>query len=163
MVLPFAITEEQAEGKLEFVVDTWGAGSFFVTSMALYEGAPNNTEAPAAPEPLRRTPPPPEIAAPQHQAPFTPFGAPHLEQELAALHESTSWRMTAPLRAVVRTVRRQPDGDMLRLPPSPHHGQPIPDPAEIERRIAAMRTSTSWRLTAPLRAVARTLRNSPKE
>jgi hypothetical protein len=163
IMVPFTIAPDMADTLLEFLCFTWGTGGFSIISMALYEGAPNNTEAPAAPEPLRRTPPPPEIAAPQHQAPFTPFGAPHLEQELAALHESTSWRMTAPLRAVVRTVRRQPDGDMLRLPPSPHHGQPIPDPAEIERRIAAMRTSTSWRLTAPLRAVARTLRNSPKE
>ena len=163
IMVPFTIAPDMADTLLEFLCFTWGTGGFSIISMALYEGAPSNTEAPAAPEPLRRTPPPREIAAPQHQTPFTPFGAPHLEQELAALHESTSWRLTAPLRAVVRTVRRQPDGDMLRLPPSPHHGQPIPDPAEIERRIAAMRTSTSWRLTAPLRAVARTLRNSPKE
>ena len=69
---------------------------------------------------------------------------------LADYHATRSWKMTRPLRNLVRRVRGQPL-EILTIPNSEEMAQ-----VEIHRLL----TSTSWELTAPLRIVRKLIRNA---
>lgn len=68
---------------------------------------------------------------------------PALWLQAEALRNSTSWRLTAPLRSVGRLLRGRPPADPP-LPPGATHDA-------LCHWISAVQNSTSWRLTAPLR------------
>jgi Glycosyl transferase family 2 len=182
IIVPFTVAPDMTDTLLEFLCFTWGAGGFSITSMALYEGAGTAAEpAPRRPAPAAGSPTPDPAPLPDvpnvpalcvspliqelEALPATGSPTPDLRplpdvpsvpalwvspliQELEALHASTSWRMTAPLRAMVRKARRQPAGDPRHLPQTD---------AEIEHLIVALRASSSWRLTGPLRVLARAM------
>ncbi len=68
---------------------------------------------------------------------------------------SRSWRISRPMRTLTARLRGHAD-DSYR----PDH--PIPSGEEARRILKAVRFSSSWRLTMPLRMVARLLRRARK-
>ena len=159
VVVPFTITPERADADIEFLCFAWGSGGFTIVSMALHDvdaqayaaaSAPAPCAAPvevwAAPEPERSTY---QVSDDRHAV---------LAQHLTGLYESRSWRMTEPLRVVSRRVRGQQAVAALTPPLLTNDIDPVARIDEIERQISAIRTSTSWKATAPMRSLARGLR-----
>ena len=73
-----------------------------------------------------------------------------LQRELIALRSSKSWRLTAPLRWMVRFIKSPVTG---------LHGEigvdSIADAQVLKAQLNGLRTSISWRITAPLRFIKR--------
>ena len=159
VVVPFTITPERADADIEFLCFAWGSGGFTIVSMALHDvdaqayaaaSAPAPCAAPvevwAAPEPERSTY---QVSDDRHAV---------LAQHLTGLYESRSWRMTEPLRVVSRRVRGQQAVAALTPPLLTNGIDPVARIDEMERQIAAIHTSTSWKATAPMRSLARGIR-----
>ena len=106
-----------------------------------------------------------------------------LEAALAAVWASSSWRITAPLRGMSRLVRRrpqtQPPTNYDRMKGTQLFDQPTAaqahdaalagekaalarEKAALEAALAAVWASSSWRITAPLRAISRLVRRRPQ-
>jgi hypothetical protein len=77
-----------------------------------------------------------------------------LARRVQLIENSTSWRLTTPLRLLSQTLSRKNN---------PHRAPDASAPDEkriryLQRRIEQLETSTSWRVTAPLRAIGRILK-----
>jgi len=75
---------------------------------------------------------------------LVPHGA---RAEVKQILESTSWRVSAPLRSLMHALGRGRPLDMVDL------ASLLPD--EAEAMVMRLRQSTSWRITAPLRFIKR--------
>jgi hypothetical protein len=91
IVLRFSVDEALADAPIELRVFAYGNTAFTVNSIGLHRDL-------AAPESgTARLPPPRPVAPSGNEA--------ALRAEIAAIRASTSWRLTAPLRALVRHAR----------------------------------------------------------
>ena len=101
-------------------------------------------------------------SAPDHPRPRSLAEARELlkdrDEELAALCRSWSWKVTAPLRAVLTPLLGPSGLQRVDTQPTARELRDLAQATELlverERQITALRGSLSWRLTAPLRALA---------
>jgi hypothetical protein len=135
-------------------VEVWAAPEPEVSAAPEPEVSAAPVEVWAAPEPEVSAAPEPERSA--YQASDDRHAV--LAQHLTGLYDSTSWRMTEPLRLVSRRVRGQQAVATLTPPLLTNGIDPVARIDEMERQIAAIHTSTSWKATAPMRSLARGIR-----
>ncbi len=80
-----------------------------------------------------------------------------LERRVQLIENSTSWRLTAPLRLFSKILSRKKG-------PNAAPNASAPEEKRIrylQRRVEQLETSTSWRVTAPLRAVGLLFKGGP--
>ena len=88
---------------------------------------------------------------------FSEANSRRLQHRYKLMRESTSWRITAPMRVIVRKLLRKSPA-----PPPPSDHAPLSERIRFyERRIQLLENSTSWKLTSPYRLVGDVLRHGP--
>jgi hypothetical protein len=107
IVLRFTLDAALADAPIEFRVFAYGHTAFTVNSIGLHRDLSPPEQAPreAAPEEPQPDPPAPDEPASEAPAPRPPGDEAALRAEIAALRASTSWRLTAPLRALAALAR----------------------------------------------------------
>ncbi|PWS38369.1 hypothetical protein DFH01_03520 [Falsiroseomonas bella] len=81
-----------------------------------------------------------------------------LSAEAQALRASTSWRVTAPLRAMVNRANGRAEARSVETGWPRDAAAAMLRIEALTKEIAALRSSTSWRVTAPLRSAVRLVR-----